>query len=83
MSEMRKREGERMAKVLRQGGTAGEKKAEQNNVSVIETVRSVESSVGSESVVGSVMGTPATVEYRASGTMVSPCPPNTKALLSS
>jgi tetratricopeptide (TPR) repeat protein len=47
-----------LAKVLRQGGVADERRAKAApDVSVIATVRS--GSVGSESVVGSVLGTPA------------------------
>jgi serine/threonine-protein kinase len=48
-----------LAKVLRQGGTADEKRAKQTNISIIETVRSEPGSNGSHSLVGSVMGTPA------------------------
>jgi tRNA A-37 threonylcarbamoyl transferase component Bud32/tetratricopeptide (TPR) repeat protein len=47
-----------LAKVLRQGGVADERRAQKApDVSVIATVRT--GSVGSESVVGSVLGTPA------------------------
>jgi serine/threonine-protein kinase len=53
-----------MGKVLFAGGTADEVRAqsrhvEVSDVSVIETVRSQPGSVGTDSVVGSVMGTPA------------------------
>ncbi len=50
-----------LAKVLVRGGTADEKRAREvhNNQTVLETVRSVGSGSGSESMVGSVLGTPA------------------------
>src|SRR5512134_3014944 len=48
-----------LAKVLARGGVADEKRAKESFLTVIETVRSGSSSVGSDSVVGSVMGTPA------------------------
>ncbi len=49
-----------LAKVMQRGGVADEKRAQQSSVNtVIETVRSGPGSMGSESLVGSVMGTPA------------------------
>src|SRR5512134_2235486 len=48
-----------LAKVLARGGVADEKRAKESFLTVIETVRSGSSSVGSDSLVGSVMGTPA------------------------
>ena len=48
-----------LAKVLNQGGVSDELRARQSQLTVIETVRSGPGSVGSDSVVGSVMGTPA------------------------
>ncbi len=50
-----------LAKVLQEGGIADERRAQQqSHVSIIETVRSVGSTgAGSQSLVGSVMGTPA------------------------
>jgi serine/threonine-protein kinase len=48
-----------LAKVLRRGGVADEKRAQETVHTVIETVRSGPGSVGSDSMVGSVMGTPA------------------------
>jgi serine/threonine-protein kinase len=48
-----------LAKVLRRGGVADEKRAKDSLLTVIETVRSGSSSTGSDSMVGSVMGTPA------------------------
>ncbi|RKY20160.1 MAG: hypothetical protein DRQ55_08630 [Planctomycetota bacterium] len=50
-----------LAKVLTEGGTSDEKLAQlqHTEVSIIETVRSGGSSGGSESMVGSIMGTPA------------------------
>ncbi len=48
-----------LAKVLRRGGVADEKRAQDTLHTVIETVRSGPGSVGSDSMVGSVMGTPA------------------------
>jgi serine/threonine-protein kinase len=50
-----------LAKVLHRGGGADEKRAQQQSTvnTVIETVRSGPGSTGSESLVGSVMGTPA------------------------
>ena len=48
-----------LAKVLRQGGVEDEIRAREPNLTVIETVRSGPGSVGSDSVAGSVMGTPA------------------------
>ncbi len=48
-----------LAKVLGQGGIEDEKRAQHANPTVIETVRSGPGSAGSDSIVGSVMGTPA------------------------
>jgi serine/threonine-protein kinase len=50
-----------LAKVLLRGGTADEKRAREahSNLTVLETVRSDGSSTGSDSMVGSVLGTPA------------------------
>ncbi len=48
-----------LAKVLRRGGVADEKRANDSLHTVIETVRSGPGSSGSDSMVGSVMGTPA------------------------
>ena len=49
-----------LAKVLREGGVDDERaQLEQSQLSIIATVRSGSGSVGSESMVGSVMGTPA------------------------
>jgi serine/threonine-protein kinase len=48
-----------LAKVLKSGGTADEKRAKQSQISIIETVRSEGSGSGSHSMSGSVMGTPA------------------------
>jgi serine/threonine-protein kinase len=48
-----------LAKVLQGGGVADEMMARQTQMTVIETVRSGPGSDGSDSVVGSVMGTPA------------------------
>jgi hypothetical protein len=48
-----------LAKVLRRGGVADEKRAKESHHTVIETVRSGPGSSGSDSMVGSVMGTPA------------------------
>ncbi len=48
-----------LAKVLSRGGVADEKRAKESLHSVIETVRSGPGSSGSDSIVGSVMGTPA------------------------
>ncbi len=48
-----------LAKVLRRGGVADEKRAKEAIHTIIETVRSGSSSTGSDSMVGSVMGTPA------------------------
>ncbi len=48
-----------LAKVLRRGGVADEKRAKETIHTVIETVRSGSGSSGSDSMVGSVMGTPA------------------------
>jgi tetratricopeptide (TPR) repeat protein len=50
-----------LAKVMQRGGVADEKRAQQQSSvnTVIETVRSGPGSTGSESLVGSVMGTPA------------------------
>jgi serine/threonine-protein kinase len=51
-----------LAKVLRRGGVHDEKRsqaAHASRASIIETVRSAPGSVGSDSLVGSVMGTPA------------------------
>ncbi len=48
-----------LAKVLRRGGVADEKRAKETLHTVIETVRSGPGSSGSDSMVGSVMGTPA------------------------
>ncbi|MBK7645026.1 MAG: protein kinase [Planctomycetes bacterium] len=48
-----------LAKVLRRGGVADEKRAKETVHTVIETVRSGPGSSGSDSMVGSVMGTPA------------------------
>jgi serine/threonine-protein kinase len=48
-----------LAKVLHRGGVADEKRANESLHTVIETVRSGPGSSGSDSIVGSVMGTPA------------------------
>ncbi len=51
-----------LAKVLQRGGVADEKRAQESRASlhsIIETVRSGPGSVGTDSMVGSVMGTPA------------------------
>ncbi len=48
-----------LAKVLRRGGVADEKRAKETIHTIIETVRSGSNSSGSDSMVGSVMGTPA------------------------
>ena len=48
-----------LSKVLRQGGTADEATARQVQRSLVETVRSRESTARSDSLAGSVMGTPA------------------------
>ncbi len=48
-----------LAKVLRRGGVADEKRAKESLHTVIETVRSGPGSSGSDSMVGSIMGTPA------------------------
>jgi hypothetical protein len=48
-----------LAKVLHRGGVADEKRALREQRTLIETVRSGPGSSGSDSVVGSVMGTPA------------------------
>jgi len=48
-----------LAKVLRRGGTAGVRSVTDTAHTVIETVRSGAGSVGSDSMIGSVMGTPA------------------------
>ena len=48
-----------LAKVLNRGGVADEKRARETLHTVIETVRSGPGSGGSDSLVGSVMGTPA------------------------
>jgi serine/threonine-protein kinase len=47
------------AKVLQHGGVADELRAKQSQISIIETVRSRPGSSGSDSMPGSVMGTPA------------------------
>ncbi|MFN0243204.1 MAG: protein kinase domain-containing protein, partial [Planctomycetota bacterium] len=48
-----------LAKVLHRGGVADEKRAKETVHTIIETVRSGPGSSGSDSMVGSVMGTPA------------------------
>ena len=48
-----------LAKVLHRGGVADEKRAKESLHTIIETVRSGPGSSGSDSMVGSVMGTPA------------------------
>jgi serine/threonine-protein kinase len=48
-----------LAKVLRRGGVADEKRAKESLHTIIATVRSGPGSSGSDSMVGSVMGTPA------------------------
>ncbi len=48
-----------LAKVLNRGGVADEKRALREQQTIIDTVRSGPGSTGSDSVVGSVMGTPA------------------------
>ncbi|MBP8299687.1 MAG: serine/threonine protein kinase, partial [Planctomycetes bacterium] len=48
-----------LAKVLHRGGVADEKRAKQSVFTIIETVRSGPGSSGSDSMMGSVMGTPA------------------------
>ncbi|MBL8859557.1 MAG: protein kinase [Planctomycetes bacterium] len=48
-----------LAKVLHRGGVADERRAKESLHTVIETVRSGPGSSGSDSLVGSVMGTPA------------------------
>jgi serine/threonine-protein kinase len=48
-----------LAKVLHRGGVADERRARHSVYTIIETVRSGPGSSGSDSVIGSVMGTPA------------------------
>ena len=48
-----------LAKVLSRGGVADEERARESHMSVVETVRSGPGSFGSQSMAGSVMGTPA------------------------
>ena len=48
-----------LAKVLHRGGVADERRAQESLHTVIETVRSGPGSSGSDSLVGSIMGTPA------------------------
>jgi serine/threonine-protein kinase len=48
-----------LAKVLRRGGVADEARAQESAFTSIETVRSGPDALGSQSIVGSVMGTPA------------------------
>jgi serine/threonine-protein kinase len=48
-----------LSKVLRQGGTADEGLAHKSRISIVETVRSQKRGSGSDSLAGSVMGTPA------------------------
>ncbi len=48
-----------LAKVLSRGGVADERRAKETIHTIIETVRSGSGSTGSDSLVGSVMGTPA------------------------
>jgi eukaryotic-like serine/threonine-protein kinase len=48
-----------LAKVLHRGGVADEQRAKQSVFTIIETVRSGPGSSGSDSMMGSVMGTPA------------------------
>jgi len=48
-----------LAKVLHRGGVADERRAKQSVFTIIETVRSGPGSSGSDSIMGSVMGTPA------------------------
>jgi serine/threonine-protein kinase len=48
-----------LAKVLHRGGVADERRAQESMLTVIETVRSGPGSSGSDSLAGSVMGTPA------------------------
>jgi len=48
-----------LAKVLHRGGVADERRAKESLHTIIETVRSGPGSTGSDSMVGSVMGTPA------------------------
>ncbi len=48
-----------LAKVLRRGGVADEQRAKDSLLTVIETVRSGPGSSGSDSMAGSIMGTPA------------------------
>jgi len=48
-----------LAKVLGKGGVEDEERARRSHLTVIETVRSGPGSAGSDSMVGSVMGTPA------------------------
>jgi len=48
-----------LAKVLNRGGVADEERARREELTVIETVRSGPGSSGSDSLVGSVLGTPA------------------------
>jgi len=48
-----------LAKVLQRGGVADEERAREDRMSVVETVRSGPGSYGSDSLAGSVMGTPA------------------------
>ena len=48
-----------LAKVLHRGGVADEKRAKQSVFTIIETVRSGPGSSGTDSIIGSVMGTPA------------------------
>lgn len=48
-----------LAKVLHRGGVADERRAKQSVFTIIETVRSGPGSSGTDSIIGSVMGTPA------------------------
>jgi len=48
-----------LAKVLHRGGVADERRQKQSVFTIIETVRSGPGSSGSDSIIGSVMGTPA------------------------